>query len=746
MINFTSGCISCSATFDPAEADSTLKIMSSYNLDLADEKLGQDALCSRCLIKKERELDPAYLQKIRNAVDDGLNICCVGAAGSGKSIILKKISQQLRFKSPPIIFEVLCPTGCSAVNVDGITLHSLFCWSSYGKSAHGFGQFFGMSCSALAGGKISNENVEEKLLKPMPRYRAAVKRIKELGAMFFDEFSMISGEHLKAMDRIAKAIKGDWSKPFGGIQILMFGDPFQNLPPRGKAPFSSPVWKSMNLNIFEIQASQLYRFTTMEFSDMTRMLRLGIVSEAVEARFMTRAQEPSEKIMELYFTNKDVEVHNLSRYTDLKTEEYTYPSSLELRVTTLHENKDKQLISSRPISISAPNTKKFSLDQFSVLENKKQILKLANEQLEQYRRILSTVYGAEYMEMKFKPGCRVICTVNNKENGKLLYCNGSAGIIQTCSKEGAVLLLDDGRKIKVEYKVIESCRRIRLEQSGFVDLKLCFSHIPFRLGYAITFNRSQGLTLNTVKVNGRRLKKTTGMLYVGISRCRSLEDMYLDGISLSKIKASSEALIIFQDHVTSELRHLHSARPDWFARFQVQSDDQTMLQKFIELIHCVKTGSDIVQLDKNNEKVEDGSLTVSSMPNFEAGNKTQLTKVRNQSQRELRKWLIKHQAKCLITGETLLSALDVAHIKPYSEFTEEELKLAHTNNGMLMRKDLHALYDKGYFAIEGDGKILKSKSFSLSESYTQFEYVNLEVFMSREHLQWHREHVFKVDL
>jgi hypothetical protein len=241
MINFTSSCISCSVTFDPVEADSTLKIMSLYNLDLADEKLGQDALCSRCLIKKEREQDPAYLQKIRNAVDDGLNICCVGAAGSGKSIILKKISQQLRFKSPPIIFEVLCPTGCSAVNVDGITLHSLFCWSSYGKSAHGFGQFFGMSCSALAGGKISNENVEEKLLKPMPRYRAAVKRIKELGAMFFDEFSMISGEHLKAMDRIAKAIKGDWSKPFGGIQILMFGDPFQNLPPRGKAPFSSPI-------------------------------------------------------------------------------------------------------------------------------------------------------------------------------------------------------------------------------------------------------------------------------------------------------------------------------------------------------------------------------------------------------------------------------------------------------------------------------------------------------------------------
>jgi HNH endonuclease/PIF1-like helicase len=738
MINFISKCVTCSESFDPADADSTLKVMQTYGFEVKTDS-EQDAFCSKCLINKERLEEPEYMKSIRDAVDQSSNICCVGAAGSGKSVVLRKITQQLRFRTPSVIFDVLCPTGCSAVNVDGITLHSLFCWSNNGKIAHGMGNFFGLSCSALAAGKISRETIEDKLAVPLPRYKNAIKRIKELNAICFDEFSMISGEHLKAMDSVAKGIKCNWKQPFGGIQILMFGDPFQNLPPQGKAPFSHPVWKTLGLNIFEIQSDKLYRFTTSEFSDMTRMLRLGIVSEVVESRIMTRAQKPEEKIMELYFTNKDAEKHNLTRYADLKEEEYSYPSNLKLGLTLLEENKDKKLTSNKTIVIDGPVEGKFTAEQLAVVGNKN-VLKHANEQLEQYRRILATVYGAEYMNMKFKPGCRIICTVNHRENGRFIYCNGSAGIIRSCSSQGAVVDLDDERKIEVNYKTIESCRRIRLDEGSFIDMKLCFNHIPFRLGYAITFNRSQGMTLNKVKVNGHRLKKNTGMLYVGLSRCRNLEGMYLDGISLSKIKASSEAIVTFQDHVINEVRHLYGAHPEWFDKFQVQNDDAGMLQRFIEVIHCVKTGVNIAKLDK---VVNEGDLV---MPNIEAGNKVQLTKVRNQSQRELRKWLIKHQSGCLISGEKILAALDVAHIKPYSEFNEEELKTAHMNNGMLMRKDLHALYDKGYFTIDDEGKLIKSKSFELSDSYRLFERADLKPFMSREHLQWHRENVFTSSL
>lgn len=738
MINFISRCVTCAETFDPVDADSTLKAMQTYGSEIKVDS-EQDAFCSKCLINKERLEEPEYMKKIRDAVDQSSNICCVGAAGSGKSVVLRKITQQLRVRTPPVIFDVLCPTGCSAVNVDGITLHSLFCWSSSGKVTHGMGNFFGLSCSALASGKISRETIEDKLAAPLPRYKNAIKRIKELNVICFDEFSMISGEHLKAMDSVTKAIKCNWKQPFGGIQILMFGDPFQNLPPQGKAPFSHPVWRTLELSIFEIQSTKLYRFTTSEFSDITRMLRLGIVSDVVESKIMTRAQQSEEKIMELYFTNKDAEKYNLVRYADLKEEEYLYPSNLKLHLTLLEENKDKKLTSNKTLIIDGPVDGKFTMEQLSIV-NGKSVLKHVNEQLEQYRRILSTVYGAEYMNMKFKPGCRIICTVNHRENGRFIYCNGSAGIIQSCSEQSAIVDLDDGRKIVVNYKTIESCRRIRLDDGCFIDMKLCFNHIPFRLGYAITFNRSQGMTLNKVKVNGHRLKKNTGMLYVGLSRCRSLEGMYLDGINLSKIKVSSDAIVMFQDHVVGELRHLYGAHPEWFSKFQVQNDDAGMLQRFIEVIHCIKTGTDVVKLDK---AMSEGDLV---MPNIEAGNKVQLTKVRNQSQRELRKWLIKHQSVCLISGEKILAALDVAHIKPYSEFSEEELKTAHMNNGFLLKKDLHALYDKGYFTIDDDGKILKSKSFSLSDSYKLLETADLKPFMSRIHLKWHRDNVFDPDL
>ena len=334
------------------------------------------------------------------------------------------------------LFEVLCPTGCSAVNVQGITLHSLFCWRNNGKSARGFGSFFGLAVGSLAAGKISDEALEEKMSNPGPRYRGAVKRIKELGVICFDEFSMISGEHLKAMDRITKAIKGESSKTFGGIQIIMCGYLFQNLPPQGKAPFAVPLWRQLELSVCEIQADRLYRFTSSEFSDMTRMLRLGIVSNVVELKLMERTQESPEKVMELYFTNKDAEKYNLVCYADLKTEEVVYPSTLSLQITMLHEDKDKQLTPSKPVTMDVSTTGKFTAEVLAGLEESaKQVIKHANEQLDQYRRILGAVYGADYMAMRFKTGARVICTVNHKENGKLEYCNGSAGTIEKCLGE-----------------------------------------------------------------------------------------------------------------------------------------------------------------------------------------------------------------------------------------------------------------------------------------------------------------------
>jgi putative restriction endonuclease len=51
--------------------------------------------------------------------------------------------------------------------------------------------------------------------------------------------------------------------------------------------------------------------------------------------------------------------------------------------------------------------------------------------------------------------------------------------------------------------------------------------------------------------------------------------------------------------------------------------------------------------------------------------------------------------RCALTGERTLPVLDAVHIKPYSVHNRHEV-----SNGMLMRSDLHRLFDEGYITID----------------------------------------------
>lgn len=56
-----------------------------------------------------------------------------------------------------------------------------------------------------------------------------------------------------------------------------------------------------------------------------------------------------------------------------------------------------------------------------------------------------------------------------------------------------------------------------------------------------------------------------------------------------------------------------------------------------------------------------------------------------------------YQRRCAITQERTLPALDAAHILPYSEGGEHQ-----PSNGILLRRDLHSLFDAGYVTITPD--------------------------------------------
>lgn len=59
--------------------------------------------------------------------------------------------------------------------------------------------------------------------------------------------------------------------------------------------------------------------------------------------------------------------------------------------------------------------------------------------------------------------------------------------------------------------------------------------------------------------------------------------------------------------------------------------------------------------------------------------------------------------RCAVTGEKVLPTLEAAHIQAYGEGGEHRV-----DNGLLLRRDVHALFDRGYLTITPDHEVVVS--------------------------------------
>jgi predicted restriction endonuclease len=89
--------------------------------------------------------------------------------------------------------------------------------------------------------------------------------------------------------------------------------------------------------------------------------------------------------------------------------------------------------------------------------------------------------------------------------------------------------------------------------------------------------------------------------------------------------------------------------------------------------------------------------------------------------------------RCAVTGGKVLPALDAAHIRPYSEGGY------HTkSNGILLRKDIHSVFDAGYATVDGDYRFLVSKKvkevFNNGEEYLRLD--GKTIHLPTEKLDW----------
>jgi putative restriction endonuclease len=104
--------------------------------------------------------------------------------------------------------------------------------------------------------------------------------------------------------------------------------------------------------------------------------------------------------------------------------------------------------------------------------------------------------------------------------------------------------------------------------------------------------------------------------------------------------------------------------------------------------------------------------------------------------------------RCAVTGEKVLPVLDAAHIKPYAKDGTHK-----PDNGILIRSDLHTLFDLGYVTITPEYRFEVShhirEDFNNGQEYYVFHGQTIHIPArpiykpSSENLAWHNENVYR---
>jgi glycosysltransferase len=382
------------------------------------------------------------------------NVFLTGRGGVGKSYLTQAVIKYYKSELKNVV--VLGSTGISAVSVGGVSVHSFF--------------KFGI-CS----------NINE--LRGFDRkQRSNLSKLKTIldscDLIVIDEISMISSD---LMDMIYYRLMN--SKFVG--RVLLVGD-FYQLPPVQKSDesrsnslfkflyaFNSSAWREFALTNIELVVSK--RTKDEKFYEILSLLRIGNLSDEVVKyleNLRIKGLVVDDNVSVLFGRNNEVNLLNNKMLFALKTPLESSNAIVEIFDENLHE---------------------------STLE-----------------RWIANLAVPEILNMKI--GAKIMFTANKWGE----YYNGESGeIVQILKENGDISSVI----IKKSNNEILEIQKVRFDLSEFVlegenieqQIKASFFQFPFKLAYAITIHKSQGMSISNLICDLNHIF-ANGQLYVALSR------------------------------------------------------------------------------------------------------------------------------------------------------------------------------------------------------------------------------------
>lgn len=385
-------------------------------------------------------------------------------------------------------FAVVAPTAVAAINAGGVTIHS----------------FFQMPFGPI----IPNQPGEP--VKELKYAEDKIKLLKCLELLVIDEVSMVRADMLDFIDQTLKNVKAS-NLPFGGVQVLMIGDLYQLSPIAHDAwhilkdyyvsPyfFDSLILKRISLLTFELQ--KVYRQSDPLFLDILNRIRENTLTPAL----LNQLNE-----------------HYDPTLADAWKEDYI--------TLTTHNNLVGQInteclekLDGETHAFAARVTGDFPKDAYPVDD------------------VLHLKAGAQVMFIK------------NDSSGKKQYYNGKAAKVVAIGKDSVrVQFLHDSQSFEVEreewqnvkYALDQDENKINETNTG------SFAQYPFKLAWAITIHKSQGLTFEKAIVDISS-SFTHGQAYVALSRCKSLDGLLLKSPVKMENIMTDKRIIAFTEQAVS---------------------------------------------------------------------------------------------------------------------------------------------------------------------------------------------------